>query len=52
MIVSSFSDPITLICPPMVGKPLLQSICKAFRGSNTRVVCRVFEDNMRYVFCS
>lgn len=40
MIVSSFSDPIALICPSMVGETLLQSIVKAFTHSNKCVVMR------------
>lgn len=40
MIVSSFSDPIALICPSMVGELLLQSIFKAFMHSNKCAVMR------------
>lgn len=40
MVVGSFSDPIALICPSMVGETLLQSIFKAFTHSNKRIVMR------------
>lgn len=40
MIVSSFSDPIALICPSLVGEPLLQSVLKAFTPSNKCIVMR------------
>lgn len=40
MIVSSFSDPIALICPSMVGETPLQSIFKAFTHSSKCIVMR------------
>lgn len=52
MVVSSFSDPIALVCPPMVrpkrrGFEAFEAL-KAYRASNARRAGGVFEEQVRH----